>query len=99
MTWRGPDLALLRWMPRISTFFGIVISMYYEDLLPPHFHATYAGCRAAIRIDTLEILRGSLPRRALALVAEWALLHRPELVADWDRARHLQPLESIPPLD
>jgi len=86
-------------MPRISAFFGIVISMSYEDHLPPHFHALYAGSRASIRIDTLEVLSGSLPRRALALVAEWALLHRPELVADWERARHQEPLESIPPLD
>jgi len=86
-------------MPRISTFFGIVISMYYEDHLPPHFHASYSGHRAAIRIDTLELLSGSIPRRALALVAEWALLHRTELTADWERARHLEPLESIPPLD
>jgi hypothetical protein len=73
--------------------------MYYEDHAPPHFHATYAGCRAVIRIDTLELLGGSLPRRALALVAEWALLHRTELAADWELARRQQPLESIPPLD
>jgi hypothetical protein len=86
-------------VPRISVFFGIVISMYYEDHLPPHFHATYAGHRAALRIDTLELLGGSLPRRALALVSEWALLHRAALAADWERARQRQPLESIPPLD
>ena len=86
-------------MPRISTFFGIVISMYYEDHLPPHFHASYAGSRAAIRIDTLGVLRGSLPGRALALVTEWAQLHGTELAADWERARRLLPLESIPPLD
>ena len=98
-TWNGPGLAQPKGMPRISAFFGIVISMYYEDHLPPHFHAHYAGSQASIRIDTLEVLSGSLPRRALALVAEWALLHRPELAADWERARHLEPLESIPPLD
>jgi hypothetical protein len=86
-------------MPRISVFFGIVISMYYEDHLPPHFHASYAGHRAAIRIDTLELLRGSLSRRALALVAEWAHMHRAELATDWERARQMLPLESIPPLD
>jgi hypothetical protein len=86
-------------MPRLSTFFGIVISMYYEDHLPPHFHALYAGNRAAIRIDTLEVIRGSLPRRALSLVVEWAIIHRGELAADWERARRLLPLVSIPPLD
>jgi hypothetical protein len=26
-------------MPRISEFFGIVIAMYYNDHVPPHFHA------------------------------------------------------------
>jgi hypothetical protein len=86
-------------MPRLSTFFGIVISRYYEDHLPPHFHALYAGSRAAIRIDTLEVIRGSLPRRALSLVVEWAIIHRGELAADWERARRLLPLVSIPPLD
>ena len=29
-------------MPRLSTFYGIVIAMYYRDHHPPHFHAVYA---------------------------------------------------------
>jgi|GEM_PF-2334583 len=28
-------------MPEISRFFGIVIRMYFNDHLPPHFHADY----------------------------------------------------------
>ncbi|MGI8549822.1 MAG: DUF4160 domain-containing protein, partial [Dehalococcoidia bacterium] len=28
-------------MPRISTFYGLVISMYFNDHAPPHFHVTY----------------------------------------------------------
>jgi hypothetical protein len=86
-------------MPRISAFFGIVISMYYREHAPPHFHAEYAGAEATIRIDTLELLEGSLPRRALGFVAEWAILHRAELAADWELARRMQPLELIAPLD
>jgi hypothetical protein len=53
-------------MPRISAFYGIVIAMYYEEHGLPHFHARYAEHDASIAIDTLEILGGSLPRRALA---------------------------------
>jgi hypothetical protein len=34
----------------------------------------------------------------LALVIEWAVLHRAELVADWERASRLEPLERIAPL-
>lgn len=63
-------------MPRVSSFFGIIIAMYFNDHAPPHFHAVYQGQEAQISIESLEILRRSLPRRALALVLEWAVLHR-----------------------
>jgi Domain of unknown function (DUF4160) len=41
------------------------------------------------------VIAGSLPRRALVLVAEWAALHEDELAANWERARREGPLESI----
>ena len=86
-------------MPTISRFFGVVISMYHDDHSPPHFHVKYAEYRAKVAIETLEIEEGHLPRRAWALVLEWAALHRAELVADWQRARDGVPLEQIEPLD
>jgi hypothetical protein len=61
-------------MPEICRFFGIVIAMYYNDHLPPHFHAEYGGLEAVYAIESLELLRGSLPRRAHGMVVEWALL-------------------------
>jgi hypothetical protein len=85
-------------MPRISVFYGIAITMYYAEHGVPHFHALYAGEDASIAIETLEILGGSLPDRALRLVWEWAKIHREELEADWRLAREGQPLERIPPL-
>jgi hypothetical protein len=51
-------------MPTISEFFGILIRMYYDDHNPPHFHAYYGGHEAIISIETLEIMEGSLPKRA-----------------------------------
>jgi hypothetical protein len=30
-------------MPIISTFFGIVIRMFYKEHEPPHFHAEHQG--------------------------------------------------------
>jgi hypothetical protein len=50
-------------MPTISRFYGIEIGMFYNDHAPPHFHAKYAEFEAEIRIDTLEIRDGQLPRR------------------------------------
>jgi Domain of unknown function (DUF4160) len=86
-------------MPRVSTFFGIVIYMYYNDHLPPHFHAEYGEHEAIYEIDTLNVTRGDLPRRAHALVLEWATLHRNELRDDWERARKEKPLVEIEGLE
>ncbi|MFB0535325.1 MAG: DUF4160 domain-containing protein [Anaerolineae bacterium] len=86
-------------MPRISAFFGIVIRMFYNDHSPPHFHAEYGEYEAVYEIETIEVLRGKLPRRAHALVVEWTTLHRAELGENWDRARQGLPLASIEPLD
>lgn len=86
-------------MPEVARFFGIVIRMYFRDHSPAHFHAEYGEHEALIEIETLAVLRGDLPRRAMALVLEWAALHRQELRADWDRARGGTPLELIEPLD
>ena len=82
-----------------SAFFGIVIYMYYNDHLPPHFHAEYGEYEAIYEIDTLDVTRGDLPRRAHALVLEWATLHRNELREDWERARKEKPLVEIEGLE
>ncbi|HVM82116.1 MAG TPA: DUF4160 domain-containing protein [Stellaceae bacterium] len=50
-------------MPEISRFFGIIIRMFYADHEPAHFHAVYGEHEALIAIETLVVLRGSLPRR------------------------------------
>jgi len=85
-------------MPEISRFYGIIITINYDDHLPPHFHARYGDDRAAIKING-EVLAGSLPRRALALVRAWSSLHRVELLKDWDLARAGRELDAIAPLD
>ena len=85
-------------MPRISEFFGIVISMYWEDHGPPHFHAEYAEFRASIAVGNLKILGGRLPRPQLAMVRKWAKLHRVELLENWTLASQLKPLNRIDPL-
>lgn len=86
-------------VPVISRFFGIVISMYFREHGVPHFHAQYGEFVASIGIDPVGLIEGELPPRAMGLVVEWARLHRPELLADWERARRLDELKPIPPLD
>ncbi len=86
-------------MPRLSEFYGIVISMFYRDHAPPHFHAVYAEYEATVGIDPIRILEGQLPRRVQSMVFEWAAMHQEELRENWELARAGQPLRRIPPLD
>jgi hypothetical protein len=68
------------------------------DHPPPHFHAQYAEHEARVELETLRILSGQLPRRALGLVRTWARLHKEELRADWERAVRQEELVPIDPL-
>ena len=86
-------------MPVVSRFFGIAIVFYWEDHLPPHFHAKYSGDEGMIDIRTGHVLRGALPRRALSLVDEWRQQHVDELLDNWERARRREPLSYIAPLE
>ena len=83
-------------VPRVSFFYGIVITMYFYDHQPPHFHAQYAEHNAAIAIDGNGCSWASLPGRALKLVTERASLHRAELEADWERAKSGGPRADRP---
>ncbi len=85
-------------MPTISIFYGIVIQMFWDDHAPPHFHALYAEHEVLINIQTLEVIRGSMPRRALALVLEWTSEHRNELLEDWKLCEQNQSPKKISPL-
>ena len=85
-------------MPTVSTFYGILIRMFFNDHPPPHFHARYGEFEAKIDIDALKVVEGHLPRRALNLVREWAIMHREELRDNWRLCRENAPPAKIEPL-
>ena len=85
-------------MPTISAFYGILIQMFFRDHAPPHFHVKYREHKATIDIQKLTLLEGSLPRRALNLVLDWAELHQTELLNDWRLCESLLQPKPIPPL-
>ena len=85
-------------MPEISRFFGIIIFMYWDEHNPPHFHVKYNEDTAVINIKTLELMEGSLSRRALNLVLDWAELHQEQLLKDWDLCQQNLMPNKIDPL-
>ena len=86
-------------MPTISFFFGIAVQMYWRDHPPAHIHAYYQGFEALFSIEDGAIIAGNLPPRAARLVSEWIELRRPELMANWERAKLREPLFAVPGAD
>lgn len=87
-----------RRVPTISRFYGIGIAMFHDDHGYPHFHARHADGEAKVRIDNLEVIDSTLPRRQLRFVLAWAELHQAELAENWQRARAGETLKEIEPL-
>ena len=84
-------------MPEISRFYGIIIKMYFlsNEHNPPHIHAFYNKNVAVIDLQSLEIIEGFLPQRALKMVREWLTIHQKELISIWAT----QEFKKIEPLN
>jgi hypothetical protein len=85
-------------MPELCRFYGIVVKMFHDDHNPPHFHAEYGEHEIQVNIQSLAILGGRLPARALGMVTEWASLHQRDLLEAWEKAKRMEPLGKIEPL-
>lgn len=85
-------------MPEISSFYGIRITMFYDDHNPPHFHAKYNGYEAIIEIEDAVVKKGALPSKQIKLVLAWCILHQDELLDNWARTKNNQQPVLIAPL-
>ena len=72
--------------------------MFWVDHRPPHFHVEYGEHQAVVAIETLAVIHGSLPPRALGLCVEWAAERKPQLIELWNLAQSNQPLHHLDPL-
>jgi hypothetical protein len=88
-------------MPTISMFYGILVSMFFEDTDRhhlAHIHVRYAGEKAAIAIIDGRDLAGAFPPKQLKLVQAWIEIHQDELMADWELAKageHPYPIDPL----
>ena len=84
-------------MPVISRFYGMIIKMYFQqkEHNPPHFHVVYGEYMGEIEIETLRMMEGDLPQKALNMVTEWAQQHKDELLKIWNTQEFIQ----LPPLE
>lgn len=84
-------------MPEVSRFYGIIIKMFYNDHNPPHFHAEYGEFKVVVSIEK-GIVKGEMPGTALKLILEWLMLHKKELLNNWENIEQKKPVKHIEPL-
>jgi hypothetical protein len=72
--------------------------MYWNDHLPPHYHAKYGKYEIIIEIET-GVVMGSFPKRSLRHVLEWHDKHQAELTANWELCRQREDPKSINSLE
>jgi len=88
-------------MPVISMFYGVIVMLFFFDDKQhhlPHIHVRYGDEKAAISIETGELIAGSLQASKLRLVQAWIEIHREELMANWRLAVNGQQVFPVEPL-
>ena len=87
-------------MPIVSQFYGIIISMYFNDIDRhhlPHIHVQYADFRCSIDFDG-NILSGKLPNKQRKLVEAWIEIRHEDLITLWNLLQSGKGSFTIEPL-
>jgi Domain of unknown function (DUF4160) len=72
-------------MGRVHTIGKVVIWVYANDHLPPHFHIISPDAEALIEIETFDLYAGEVPRGASARrLMAWARENVDQLRAAWN---------------
>jgi hypothetical protein len=80
-------------VPRIASFAGVVVMLYFGDHPPPHIHVRVGRpgnrgvAEARFLIETGELIDGVLPAVHASEVMSWCRRHRKALLADWEHAQ------------
>lgn len=88
-------------MPVISSFYGIVILMYYFDNRRhhvPHVHVKHGNENVVLSIPEGDVLEGSIRPNKLKLAQAWIEIHQTELMDDWELAISGRNVFRIEPL-
>jgi len=75
-------------MPTYYTIDGVKIQLFFNDHVPPHFHAVIAEYEALVSIESSEILEGSLPKNKKKKILKWAKDNQEDLSDLWELHRN-----------
>ena len=85
-------------MPEISRFYGIRITIYFDDHQPSHFHAEYGEYEAVFSIHDGDMINGKLPNTAKKLVKRWYDLQKDKILETWEHIQNDEVFQKVPPL-
>jgi hypothetical protein len=71
-------------MGKLHQIGNVIITVYANDHLPPHYHAIAPDFEALIEIATLSVRAGSLGRSRRS-VLDWAAENVAVIKAEWNR--------------
>jgi len=74
-------------MPTFFIIEGVKIELFYNDHVPPHFHAKIAEFEALISIREQTILKGGLPKNKRKKIIKWAIENEDILMEIWESLR------------
>jgi hypothetical protein len=72
-------------VPTLHRFSGLRLDVRSRDQAPPHFHVTGPGFHALIGIRDLQVMQGTIPRKAYVEVVAWAANQTDALLVEWSR--------------
>lgn len=73
------------WMGKLHQFGNVIIRVYGNDHLPPHFHVLTPDSEAVVDLATLRIAVGSLSARVEREALAWAAGNKAVIAAEWNR--------------
>ena len=87
-------------MPVVSHFYGIIITMYFNENTShnlPHLHANYSEFDAIFDFNG-NILDGKMPIKQTKIIEAWINIHKDELESLWKVMRDQNEFFKIDPL-
>ena len=79
-------------MGKLYQFGSVIVRVYANDHLPPHFHVLTPDAEALVEIATLRIMAGSLPGKVEREALAWAVENRDTIAAEWNRTNARFPI-------
>jgi uncharacterized protein DUF4160 len=84
-----------RKMPTVAIVEGVKIQFFAREHPPAHFHAVFAEFRVQIAIESLQVMKGSIPQAKLRTAISWAEPRRDKLRRAWETVTAKKKPEKI----